>query len=108
MKVAAISAGILSPTGVPYLVAAIDLFDRLLILVPTNALGRFVLIAFIALTIVFAHNFWTMEGAARSANQAHFYKNLGLIGGLAPGSGGAARWTTVSQRVDSGEPRVAL
>jgi uncharacterized membrane protein YphA (DoxX/SURF4 family) len=73
-----------------------------------NALGRFVLIAFIALTIVFAHNFWTMEGAARPANQAHFYKNLGLIGGLAPGSGGAARWTTVSQRVDSGEPRVAL
>ena len=27
MKVAAISAGILSPTVVPYLVAAIDLFD---------------------------------------------------------------------------------
>jgi len=71
-------------------------------------LGRFVLIAFIALTIVFAHNFWTMEGAARPANQAHFYKNLGLIGALAPGSAGAARWTTASQRVDSGELMVAL
>jgi len=23
-----------------------------------------------------------MEGAARAANQAHFYKNLSLIGGL--------------------------
>jgi putative oxidoreductase len=23
-----------------------------------------------------------MEGAARATNQAHFYKNLGLIGGL--------------------------
>jgi uncharacterized membrane protein YphA (DoxX/SURF4 family) len=23
-----------------------------------------------------------MEGPARAANQAHFYKNLGLIGGL--------------------------
>jgi len=41
-----------------------------------------VLIVFIVLTIIFAHNFWTMEGAARAANQAHFYKNLGLIGGL--------------------------
>ena len=41
-----------------------------------------VLIAFTALTIIFAHNFWTMEGVARAANQAHFYKNLGLIGGL--------------------------
>jgi len=40
------------------------------------------LIAFIVLTFIFAHNFWTMEGAARAANQAHFYKNLSLIGGL--------------------------
>jgi hypothetical protein len=39
MKVAAISAGILSPTVVPYLVAAIDLFDGLLILVPTKRVG---------------------------------------------------------------------
>ena len=39
MKVAAISAGILSPTVVPYLVAAIDLFDGLLILVATKRVG---------------------------------------------------------------------
>ena len=83
IKVAAITGGILSPTVIAYLVAAIDLFGGLLILVDYQTRwAAMVLIAFTALTIIFAHNFWTMEGVARAANQAHFYKNLGLIGGL--------------------------
>jgi putative oxidoreductase len=41
-----------------------------------------VLSIFVALTLIFAHAFWTMEGPARAANQAHFYKNLAVIGGL--------------------------
>ncbi len=40
------------------------------------------LIAFVVLTLIFAHHFWTMEGPARAANQAHFYKNLAIIGAL--------------------------
>jgi putative oxidoreductase len=80
---AAATSGILSPTVIAYLVAAIDLFGGLLILVGYQTRwAAVVLIAFIVLTFIFAHNFWTMEGAARAANQAHFYKNLGLIGGL--------------------------
>jgi putative oxidoreductase len=80
---AAATSGILSPTVIAYLVAAIDLFGGLLILVGYQTRwAAVVLIAFIVLTFIFAHNFWTMEGAARAANQAHFYKNLSLIGGL--------------------------
>ena len=83
MKVAAMSGGILSPTVIAYLVAAIDLFGGLLILAGYQTRwAAIVLIAFTVLTIIFVHNFWTMEGAARAANQANFYKNLGLIGGL--------------------------
>ena len=33
-------------------------------------------------TALIGHHFWTMEGAARSANAINFYKNLGLIGGF--------------------------
>jgi putative oxidoreductase len=80
---AAATSGILSPTVIAYLVAAIDLFGGLLILVGYQTRwAAVVLIVFILLTFIFAHNFWTMEGAARAANQAHFYKNLSLIGGL--------------------------
>jgi putative oxidoreductase len=83
IKVAAMSGGILSPTVIAYLVAAIDLFGGLLILVGYQTRwAAIVLIGFIVLTLIFAHNFWTMEGAARAANQANFYKNLGLIGGF--------------------------
>ena len=83
VKVAAMTGGILTPAVIAYLVAAIDLFGGLLILVGYRTKwAAVVLIGFIVLTVLFAHNFWTMEGAARGANQAHFYKNLGLIGGL--------------------------
>lgn len=82
IKVAAMS-GILSPAVIAYLVAAIDLFGGVLILVGYQTRwAAIVLVVFIVLTLIFAHNFWTMEGPARAANQAHFYKNLGLIGGL--------------------------
>ena len=40
------------------------------------------LIAFVVLTCIFVHNFWTMEGPARIGNQVNFYKNLVIIGAL--------------------------
>lgn len=40
------------------------------------------LIVFVALTIWYAHPFWTMAGAARAANQAHALKNLAIMGAL--------------------------
>jgi putative oxidoreductase len=83
VKAAALTGGILSPTVIAYLVAAIDLVGGLLILFGYQVRwAAVVLIGFVVLTLFVAHNFWTMEGAARGANQAHFYKNLALIGGL--------------------------
>lgn len=83
IKVAAMTGGILSPTVIAYLVAAIDLFGGILILVGYQTRwAAIVLIVFVVLTLLLVHTFWTMEGPARAANQAHFYKNLGLIGGL--------------------------
>jgi putative oxidoreductase len=83
IKVAAMTGGILTPTVIAYLVAAIDLFGGILILVGYQTRWvSIVLIAFVVLTLIFVHNFWTMEGPARAANQAHFYKNLAIIAGL--------------------------
>ena len=83
IKVAGMTGGILSPTVIAYLVATIDLFGGILILVGYQTRWTaMVLIVFVVLTLLLVHTFWTMEGAARAANQAHFYKNLGLIGGL--------------------------
>jgi putative oxidoreductase len=43
---------------------------------------RWVAWAFVVYVIIataLAHSFWTMEGAARAANQANFYKNLAIM-----------------------------
>ena len=78
-----LTGGILSPTLVAYLVAAIDLFGGILILVGYQTrLAAVVLIVFVILTMVMVHSFWTMEGPARAANQVNFYKNLAIIGAL--------------------------
>ena len=75
--------GVLSPTVIAYLVAAIDLIGGIFILVGYQTRwASIVLIVFVLLTLVFVHHFWTMTGAAFGANRAHFYKNLAIIGGL--------------------------
>ena len=75
--------GALSPTVLAWMVAAIDLIGGLLLVfgLQTRAAAA-VLCIFVFLTLYFTHSYWTMEGPARAANQAHFYKNLALIGGL--------------------------
>ena len=83
VKVAAMTGGIVAPVVIAYLVAAIDLFGGILILVGYQTRWTaIVLIVFCVLTLFLVHNFWTMDGPARAANQGHFYKNLALIGGL--------------------------
>jgi len=75
--------GALSPTVLAWIVAAIDLIGGLLLVfgLQTRAVAV-VLSIFVLLTLYFAHSFWTMDGPARAANQAHFYKNLAVVGGL--------------------------
>lgn len=83
VKAAALSNGMLTPTVIAYLVAAIDLVGGILILVGYQTRwAAMALIVFILLTLFLAHNFWTMDGPARAANMAHFYKNLAVLGGL--------------------------
>jgi putative oxidoreductase len=70
------------PTWLGYLIAAIELLGGIAILLGIKT--RWVAWAFVVYVIIvtgLAHEFWTMEGPARGANQANFYKNLAIIGG---------------------------
>jgi putative oxidoreductase len=63
-----------------YLIAAIELFGGLAILFGIKT--RWVacaLVAWVVIATALGHPFWTMEGAARAANQANFYKNLAIM-----------------------------
>jgi putative oxidoreductase len=44
-----------------------------------GALGLLVLL--VPTTLLF-HNFWSLEGAARQLQLVHFFKNVGIVGGL--------------------------
>ena len=83
VKFSGMIGGLLSPVVIAYLVAAIDLFGGLCVLVGYKARwASIALLIFVILTLFVAHNFWVMEGATRTANQVNFYKNLAIMGGL--------------------------
>lgn len=83
VKFSGMVGGLLTPVVIAYLVAAIDLFGGLCVLVGYKARwASIVLFIFVILTLFIAHNFWVMEGASRTANQVNFYKNLAIMGGL--------------------------
>ena len=68
VKFATMTGGVLSPTIIAYLVAAIDLFGGILILVGYQTRwAAIVLIAFVVLTLIFVHPFWTMEEIGRAS-----------------------------------------
>jgi putative oxidoreductase len=70
-------------TTLGYIIAAIEVFGGISVLIGLKTRwGAIALILFTACTIIFAHNFWTMEGAARAANQIQALKNLAIMGGL--------------------------
>ena len=75
-----VASGAAAPTWLGYLIAAIELFGGLAILIGIKS--RWVAWAFVVYVIfitALAHPFWTMEGAARAANQVNFYKNLAIM-----------------------------
>ena len=75
-----VASGAAAPTWLGYLIAAIELFGGLAILIGIKT--RWVAWAFVVYVIIItalAHPFWTMEGTARAANQANFYKNLAIM-----------------------------
>jgi putative oxidoreductase len=75
-----VASGAAAPTWLGYVIAAIELFGGLAILIGVKT--RWVAWAFVVYVIIvtaLGHPFWTMEGAARAANQANFYKNLAIM-----------------------------
>jgi putative oxidoreductase len=75
-----VASGAAAPTWLGYLIAAIELLGGLAILIGVKT--RWVAWAFVIWVIIvtaLGHPFWTMEGAARAANQANFYKNLVIM-----------------------------
>ena len=78
-----LAGGAPTPTWLGYLIAAIEFFGGLAILLGVKT--RWVAWALVAWAIVvtyFGHPFWGMEGQARGANMSNFYKNLAIIGGF--------------------------
>ncbi|MGC2823147.1 MAG: DoxX family protein [Pseudolabrys sp.] len=83
VRFASLTGGVIAPVVVAYLVAAIDLFGGLLMLVGYQTRwAAIILIVFVVLTLIFAHPYWTFDGPSRAANQVQFYKNLAIIGAL--------------------------
>src|SRR6266571_5096513 len=72
-----------SRTTLGYIIATIEVVGGISVLIGLKTRwGAIALFLFTACTIVFAHHFWTMEGAARAANQVQALKNLAIMGGL--------------------------
>ena len=73
--------------------AAIEILGGLAILAGFHTkVVAWLLFVFLIPTTLLFHNFWTMQGMERMDNQAHFLKNLAIMGGLlflaANGAGG--------------------
>jgi putative oxidoreductase len=74
---------ITSRTTLGYIIAAVEVFGGISVLLGLRTRwGAIALLLFTASTIIFAHHFWTMEGAARAANQVQALKNLSIMAGL--------------------------
>ncbi len=78
-----IAGGAPTPTWLGYLIAAIEFFGGIAVLVgfKTRWLAWLFVVWVIVVTF-FGHPFWTMEGQPRGANMVNFYKNLAIIGGF--------------------------
>jgi putative oxidoreductase len=76
-----VAGGMAPPVWFGYLIATIQLLGGLAVLAGVKTRWIAYLFAvYLVLVVYFAHNFWDMQGPARGANMAHFYKNLAIIG----------------------------
>lgn len=72
-----------APELLAYAAGAVECLGGLAIILGLKT--RFTALVMIGFTIVatlLAHNFWTMEDAARMANRIQFFKNVAIIGGF--------------------------
>jgi putative oxidoreductase len=78
-----VAGGAPAPIWLGYLIAAIELLGGIAILIGFQTRwAAWGLVIWVIIASYLGHPFWTMEGAARAANQAQFLKNLAIMGGL--------------------------
>jgi putative oxidoreductase len=66
-----------------WLAAAVEILGGLSILLGFQTrIGAWVLFLFLIPTSVVFHNFWALQGMEKMDNQAHFFKNVAIMGGL--------------------------
>lgn len=82
------------------LAAAAEILGGLSVATGTFArAGALALIAFLIPTSFVFHDFWNLEGEARAAQMAHFFKNLSIMGGLIVLLGYGAGRVSVDQKL---------
>ncbi|MBO0759105.1 MAG: DoxX family protein [Bradyrhizobiaceae bacterium] len=78
-----VAGGAPAPIWLGYLIAAIELLGGLALLLGFQTrLAAWGLFLWVIVATYFGHPWWDMEGAARSANEIQFLKNLAIMGGL--------------------------
>jgi putative oxidoreductase len=82
-------AGVAASKGLPaadlaiWLASAVEILGGLSILLGFQTrIGAWLLFLFLIPTSVVFHNFWAMQGIEKMDNQAHFFKNVAIMGGL--------------------------
>ncbi|HTS12327.1 MAG TPA: DoxX family protein [Candidatus Limnocylindrales bacterium] len=75
--------------------AAVEILGGLAVLVGfKTTIASWILFLYVIPTTFLFHNFWALQGMEKMDNQAHFMKNLAIMGGLlilaASGAGGYA------------------
>jgi putative oxidoreductase len=63
--------------------AALEVLGGLAILVGFQTrIVSWILFVYMIPTSILFHNYWALQGALRAAMQAHFFKNMAIMGGL--------------------------
>ena len=82
-------AGMLAAKGFPVpavalgIAAAVEIFGGLALLLGFHTrVAAWVLFLFLIPTTLAFHNFWALSGMEKMDNQAHFFKNVAIMGGL--------------------------
>jgi putative oxidoreductase len=77
------AAGLPWPEGLVPLAAVIEVLGGLSILFGAlTRIGALALAGFLVIAAFYFHDFWTLAGAERQIQMAHFLKNMAIFGGM--------------------------
>ena len=75
-----VAAGTTAPTWLAYVIAAIELFGGIAILIGIKTRWvAWALVVWLIIVTALGHPYWLLEGQAYAANKSHFYKNLAIM-----------------------------